>query len=229
MKDFALFGYMVFTVKKVETSTFGDKLKKAREEAGLTRQRVAQLLNIQIKYLERFEEEEIEKLPADVYAKGFLRKYAKILRWEADELISEFEKETKLVQSAKEKNHRSLPELGTRWFTVTPKVLAILLGAIIFIFIIGYLFYQLNILISPPKLEIVQPTNNLTTDKAAIIVKGRTEPQVQLTINGQQIYINEDGSFEQEINLNQGLNLIKIEATNRFAKSRSIIRKILVK
>jgi len=50
-----------------------------------------------------------------------------------------------------------------------------------------------------------------------------------LTINGQPIYINEDGSFSQVINLNQGMNIIKIEATNRFEKSRSETRQILVK
>lgn len=220
---------MVFTVKKVETLTFGEKLKKAREEAGLTRQKVAQLLNIQIRYLQSLEEEEIEKLPSDVYTKGLLRKYARFLNLEPDELITEYEKETGVAQSFREKSHRALPQLRARWFAITPKVLSIVFGSLIFILIIGYLIYQLNVLIGPPRLAIEEPMNNLMIDKTTVAIKGQSEPGVQLTINGQQIYINEDGGFSQEINLNQGMNIIKIEATNRFGKSRSETRQILVK
>lgn len=220
---------MIFTVKKVETTTFGEKLKKAREEAGLTRQKVAQLLNIQIKYLKSLEEEEIEKLPPNVYIKGFLRKYVKLLNLEPNELVAEYEKEAGVAQSFKEKSHRSLPQLRSRWFTITPKVLSIVLGSLVFILIIGYLIYQLNVLIGPPRLTIEEPMNNLVIDKTTIAVKGQSEPGAQLTINGQQIYINEDGGFSQEINLNQGANIIKIEVTNRFGKSRSETRQILVR
>jgi transcriptional regulator with XRE-family HTH domain len=220
---------VVFTVKKVETLTFGEKLKKAREEAGLTRRKVAQLLNIQVKYVHGLEDGENEKLPSDVYIKGLLRKYAKLLNLEPNELIAEYEKENELTQSFKEKSHRSLPQLRARWFAITPKVLSIMLGSLVFVLIIGYLIYQLNILIGPPRLVIGEPMDNLVIDKTTITLKGQSEPGVQLTINGQQIYINEDGSFSQEINLNQGMNIIKIEATNRFGKSRSETRQILVK
>ena len=220
---------MVFTVKKVETLTFGEKLKKAREEAGLTRQKVAQLLNIQIKYLQNLEDEKIEKLPSEVYIKGFLRKYSKLLNLKPDEIVAEYEKEAGLMNSFKEKSHRSLPQLRAHWFTITPKIISIVLSTVVFIIIIGYLIYQLNILIGPPRLVIEEPMNNLMIDKTTIAIKGQSEPGVQLTINGQPIYINEDGSFSQVINLNQGMNIIKIEATNRFEKSRSETRQILVK
>lgn len=219
---------MVFTVKKVETSTFGEKLKKAREEAGLTKQKVAQLLNIQIKYLERLEEEEIEKLPADVYTRGFLKKYAQLLGVEGDDLVAAYEKEIRIVQPLTKKSYRSLPRLQARWFTITPKTLSVILASVLFILIIAYLFYQLNILISPPKLVVEEPIDDLTTDKTTIIFRGQTEPGAQLTINGQQIYINIDGVFEQQINLDLGLNLIKVEATNRFEKSRAVVRQIMV-
>ncbi len=229
VKDFALFVCMVFTAKKVELPTFGEKLKKAREEAGLSKQKVTQLLNIQAKYLEILEQGEIEKMPADVYVKGFLKKYAKILGIDADVLIGEYENEIKIAQHLNKQKHQSLPRLHFRRFTVTPRFLGIIFGIIIFLLVGGYLFYQFNFLISPPKLTIREPIDNLTTDKTTVIIKGQTEPGAKLTINGQPVYINKDGGFEQEVNLNQGLNLIKIEAANRFAKSRAETRKILVK
>ncbi len=216
-------------VKKVEVSTFSEKLKKAREGAGLTKQKVAQLLNIQIKYLDWLEEGQIEKLPAEVYARGFLRKYAKILSVDPAALIDEYEREIKIIQPAAKKEYRSLPKLRERWFAITPKFLSLVLGVLVLVLAATYLLYQLNILISPPKLTVDEPASDLVTDKTVVIIKGKTEPGARLTINGQETYINKDGNFEQEINLSQGLNLINIEAANRFEKKSSIIKKVLVK
>jgi hypothetical protein len=61
------------------------------------------------------------------------------------------------------------------------------------------------------------------------LFKGQAEPGVKLTINGQQSYIDKDGNFEQSISLFQGLNIIKVEAVNRFNKSSSQLRRIMLK
>jgi transcriptional regulator with XRE-family HTH domain len=220
---------MVFTVKKVESSTFGEKLKKAREEAGLTKQKVAQLLSIQSRYIDRLEGEEFEKLPSAVYTKGFLRKYAKYLSLEPENLIREYEKEMKIIQPALEKPLRLLPELRFRRLTITPKTLTFIAGLLIVILVAGYLAYQLDILISPPKLLVSEPSDNITTDKFIITLKGQVTPGVKLTINGQETSIDRSGNFEQEVNLNQGLNVIRVEAVNRFEKKTSVTREILVK
>lgn len=195
----------------------------------MSKQKVTQLLNIQAKYLEILEQGEIEKMPAEVYVRGFLKKYAKILGTDAGTLLGEYENEIKIAQHLNKQKHQSLPRLHFRRFTVTPRFLGVIFGIIIFLLVGGYLFYQLNFLISPPRLIIFEPAGDIAIEKNTIIVKGQTEVGAKLTINGQQVYINKDGGFEQEINLNQGLNLIKIEATNRFAKSRAETKKILVK
>ncbi len=222
---------MVFTAKKVEALlSFGEKLRKAREEAELSKEKVAQLLNIRIKSLERLESGEIEKLPVDVYARGILKKYAKILRMEEGALLADYEKEIKILRHLnKEKQHQSLPVLRSRRFIVTPRTFSLFFLCLILLLVAGYLFYQLYFLISPPALVVFEPAGDLVTQNTAITIKGKTEPGARLTINGQQIYINKDGNFEQAINLNQGLNLIKIEATNRFEKSTSVVRRVMMR
>lgn len=219
---------MVFTTKKVESPTFGDKLKEAREEAGLSKQKVAQLLNIQLRHLEGLEQGDIEKMPADVYAKGLLRKYAKILGVESESLVREYEKEVKIANHLKRGGHQSLPSLRLARFSVTPKFLTAIFGSLLFILAVGYLVYQLNVLISPPKLVIFEPVDNLLTGNSTIVIAGQTESGAQLTINSQQTYIDRDGNFKQEINLNPGINTIEIKAINRFEKSRQESRKILL-
>lgn len=220
---------MVFSIKKVESSTFGEKLIKLREEAGLTKQKVAQLLSIQTRYLERLESGEIDKLPADVYTKGLLRKYAGILSVRPEELINEYEKEIKITKPFQRQFPRSLPELRIPKLTITPKTLFFISGLLVAVLVIGYLAYQLNILISPPSLSLIEPVENISTDKFIIIFKGQATPGTKLTINGQGTNMDRNGNFEQEVNLTRGVNLIRVEAINQFEKKASITREVLVK
>ena len=225
-----LINKMVFNAKKIESAiTFGDKLKKYREDAGLTIEKATQLLNIQAKFLEQLERNEIEKLPADVYSRGFLKKYAKLLDIKTEVLLAEYESEVKISEHLSKNVHQSLPVLRARRFFVTPKTIGILTTIVVFIFVVGYLFYQLSFLMHPPKLTVFEPANDMAAAQSAIVVSGRSEPGVKLTINGQEVYINKDGGFSQEVNLNQGLNLIVISAVNRFGKSSSETRKVLLK
>lgn len=222
---------MVFAAKKVDVSlSFGEKLKKAREGVNLSKEKAAQILNIRVDYLERLECGEIEKLPAGVYIRGILRKYGKLLGIEQEELFTEYEKEARIARHlSKKREHRALPILYSNRFVVTPRVFKLFFLSLIFLTVAGYLFYQLYFLIGPPKLAVFEPAGDLTTSYATVILKGKTEPGVKLTINGELTYIGKDGSFEQAVNLNQGLNVIKVEATNRFGKSSSAVRQIMVK
>lgn len=221
--------FMVFTARPVEElPSFGEKLKKAREEAGLTKEKVAQLLNLPIKYLNYFEAGEIEKLPVGVYAKGFLRKYAKLLEVDEVIFISEYEKETRIIEHLKGRAHQSLPTLPSHKLVITPKTLGWIAGLIIIFLVAGYFFYQIHFLLSPPDLIIFEPADSdFAVSNSLILFKGKTEPGVKLTINGQPAYIDKDGNFQQEINLAQGLNIIKVEAVNRFGKSRAETKRIV--
>lgn len=64
-------------------------LKQARLEAGLTIEDVARALRIKHQYLIAIEEGEMHVLPAKVYAKGYVKKYADYLGIEPDESLFE--------------------------------------------------------------------------------------------------------------------------------------------
>lgn len=224
---------MVFTAKKVEEiPSFSEKLRMAREEGGLSKEKVGQLLNFPVKYLNHLERGELDKLPADVYSKGFLRKYAKVLDIEPDLLVLEFEKEIKIIRHLNKDpgEHQPLPSLRSSRWIITPKILGIGAGIILFLLVIGYLAYQLHFLISPPSLSVFEPAQDLITENSVLLVSGEAELTVKLTINGQIVYVDkDDGSFKQEIILSQGLNVIKIEAANRFGKTNSVMRQVMLK
>ncbi|MBW6187243.1 helix-turn-helix domain-containing protein, partial [Pseudomonas aeruginosa] len=54
---------------------FGDFLKKARVEKGLTLEMISDDIKISVKYLKALEDSNIELFPNEVLASGFLRAY----------------------------------------------------------------------------------------------------------------------------------------------------------
>ena len=84
--------------------TFAEGLKRTREEAGITLQRVSAKTRIDIKFLEAIERGDIDFLP-DLYVKAFIKQYAKVLGLDEEETLQDFliAKEGKQIPSREEK------------------------------------------------------------------------------------------------------------------------------
>ena len=68
----------------------GDTLRKERERQELTIQDIEKGTSIRAIYIEALENGEYDKLPGEVYAKGFVKNYANFLNLDADKLSKEF-------------------------------------------------------------------------------------------------------------------------------------------
>ncbi|RDV84755.1 helix-turn-helix domain-containing protein [Ammonifex thiophilus] len=71
--------------------SLGERLREAREAKGLSVEEVAEATKIRSKYLRALEEEDFELLPGRVYAKAFLRTYARFLGLDEIQLAQEFD------------------------------------------------------------------------------------------------------------------------------------------
>ncbi|ASQ29140.1 hypothetical protein CDQ96_01690 [Borrelia miyamotoi] len=74
---------------------FGDFLKKARVEKGLTLEMISDDIKISVKYLKSLEDSNIELFPNEVLASGFLRAYSEYLGvdvWYVSSLFKEYKK-----------------------------------------------------------------------------------------------------------------------------------------
>ncbi len=67
-------------------------LKERREELGKELQAIAEVTRIKGAYLRSIEEEEFEKLPVEVYTRGYIREYAEFLGIPADIALEPYEK-----------------------------------------------------------------------------------------------------------------------------------------
>ena len=209
-----------FVKKNVGTLTLGERLSKIRSEKRITLSEVSRSTRIQIKYLEYLESGRYEKLPADVYVKGFLRSYAQYLGADENYLIKLYEREKEIHNNIKKENFdkKVFKPIRFSGFSVTPKILV----AIIIVFFVGlgffYLYRELSIFISNPRLVIMEPLDNFSIEEKTIKVEGITEKDSKLFINSQQIIVDENGNFSEVLVLQNGLNKIAVKAVSRFDK-----------
>jgi cytoskeleton protein RodZ len=71
----------------------GQKLQDERLRQGLSLEEIEEETKIRKYYLEALEQENYDVLPPQVYATGFVRKYAKILGLNEDEYSREFKQQ----------------------------------------------------------------------------------------------------------------------------------------
>jgi len=70
--------------------TIGQKLKAAREQKGLSQEEVARAIKIKVCYVAAIEKDQFQNLIAPVYAKGFIKLYAKAVGLDPTPLARQF-------------------------------------------------------------------------------------------------------------------------------------------
>jgi cytoskeletal protein RodZ len=70
----------------------GRELKEAREALGLSLEAVEQETKIRRKYLQALEKEQFDLLPGEVYAKAFLKNYARFLNLDVGEVVDAYDR-----------------------------------------------------------------------------------------------------------------------------------------
>jgi len=215
-----------FIKKSIGTLTLGERLKKLRSERRISLFEVSKHTKIQIKYLEYLEEGKYDKLPADVYVKGFLKNYAEFLIIDSGVLIRLYEKEKEIKKNLeKQKNGGKKPKqskpLKISSFVLTPKIITISAIALLTLGGFFYLYKEVGSFASLPRLVVTSPEQNASVSGNSVLVEGITEKDARLYINDQPILVNDDGKFRENLTLQSGTNFIKILAVNRFEKEAS--------
>jgi len=213
-----------FTKKSVGTLTLGEKLKKLRSEKRFSLNEVSRITRIQAIYLEYLEEGLYEKLPADVYVKGFLRSYADFLGTNEQILIKLYEKEKGIRKNVEESkfpqvNKAVSKPINISAFVVTPQKLAVYIIALLIIAGIAYLYREIGSFSDAPRLIILNPAADAKVENNSLSVEGMTEKDAKLFINDQPILVNDDGKFKENLTLQKGVNTINLKAINKFGKA----------
>src|SRR3989344_4169531 len=134
----------------------GQRLYEERKKNGLTLAQVADATKIREEFLAAIEKSEYGKLPSSSYAQAFVRSYTRFLELPEKETLALFRREF-----AVDKNYDVLPEglfgkkdIPVRKFKIRQVVL---LGILIFILLMGYIFFQYRYAFINPPLNVDSP------------------------------------------------------------------------
>ncbi len=211
----------LFKSKPIKIDTLGDYLKQIREKLNLDIKTVSLLTQIKPGFLENLEAGKYDKLPADVYIRGFIKNLSQVYRIEEKVLVEQFEKEHGFSSE-----YASRAKLYPRQLLLTPRTIFVIATIIIFLGAFGYVASQISSVLTPPKLVINEPSSDQNVSGNSIVIAGNAEIGSEVSINDQAVFLDQNGQFNENVILSEGINQIEITAKNKFNKISKVTRKI---
>ncbi|MBI2463215.1 MAG: helix-turn-helix domain-containing protein [Candidatus Spechtbacteria bacterium] len=217
---------MIQANKTQNILSFGERLKKAREDAGFSVEQLAVRTKIQRKYLERLEAEEFDALPPPVYVRGFVKHWAEACNADKPELLDQFDRINEFFLRARQGEKRlGMPASS---FVITSRPIFYFLGGVAALIITAFFGYQYFILAKQPRIDIFSPqAMEIIVHDQQITITGHAQYAARLTIAGKNANIGRDGNFSIDISLNDGVNTIYIKGSGYNGQSVEVMRKII--
>ena len=97
--------------------------------------------------------------------------------------------------------------------------LGIFLGLIFLSGIAGLAYYNSERLRAGPSIEISIPANGVTVTSPSVTILGTVRNVSFLTLNGRQIYADDQGAIREQVLLAEGYNVLILKGTDRFGRS----------
>ena len=216
-----------------DKNNFTEFLKEKRQGKNISLEKLSEITKIQLYHLEALEAGHFEKLPPSVYRAGIFKRMAKFLGVDEVEFMEAYKKEIELFPAAAPNPSDinfsfqigDAPPKKNYYFILTPNKLIFLGGGLLLLFLSMYIWYQFNFLIGPPNLAIDRK-EDFVTKEDIFLVNGKTDSGIDLTINGEKMYVASNGSFKKEVRLADGVNIVEVKAINSFGKVTKIIRQV---
>lgn len=222
-----------FERKKIEDGVpLGEHLKKSRNGAGISISELSKKINVKQEYLENLEKGEYLKMPGDVFVKNFIIAYANFFNLNLKSVLYLYNQEKKVFKQAEDERmvKRSFIEAAHHKKSFNFAIfIRYLLVVVVVVILLTYLGWEIHNITKPPILELENPKEDMVVEDRSIEIIGKTIPEAEVSINDQVISVSEDGSFTELVNLQSGLNTVKIVAQKKRSRKNTIIREILVK
>lgn len=118
-----------------EGGSFGAWLRRQREAREISLREIAETSKISLRYLEALEQDRFELLPAPLFAKGFLREYAKFVGLDPDEVVNYYLSAIPVEEGTDRHRAPQATTQGVPWMLVAVVVaLAVILGGALWYF-----------------------------------------------------------------------------------------------
>lgn len=212
---------MVFERKKIQAETLSEYLREIRTALHLTPEQAAERVGIKLRFLQALESGEFKQLPPDVYVMGFLRQLAELYAADGALLVEQYKKEKIIVNQMSQRPWRG-PQWATgrlRQLVITPKVISIGVGTAFVLITVAYIIWQVAAINKTPALELYQPKDRELIAGSVVVVRGKTDPDMNVTVNGQTVFVDSNGNFQTQLGIEAGPKQLAIVASNKFDKT----------
>ncbi|MBI2022409.1 helix-turn-helix domain-containing protein [Candidatus Daviesbacteria bacterium] len=209
--------------------TVGQILKDSREAKHYKLEDIEKHTKIRIELLEALESDNYSKLPPSTFIQGFIKNYGKFLGLDIEKLLAVFRRDYESKKHPPIILESFKNPISTRKFNITPQRA---LGVVISLVVLGffvYLWVEYRQFVGAPPLQVESPKEGHTVEIPSVVVSGKTESEVKVKVNEQEIGVDKDGNFREEIKLSSSTNKIEITATSRFGQSSKVERTVFVK
>lgn len=204
------------------------RLKSLREQKGITIEDMSERLKMSKTHILALEECRPHDLPfASIYKKKLVKQYCRIVDADYAALVHQFvEEELETHILPKEEKLYSKKRVYSHWnhLPFFFRLGAVLSVALVFF---GYLGLQIKKIIEPPTLNLFSPVNGMITADANLQIKGQTDKEVKVMINGKEIKNSEQGVFDETLALSPGVNTLVISAEKKHGKTTTETRYVV--
>lgn len=188
------------------------RIQALRNATHISLPELAQRTRIPLHHLQALESCEYHKLPEGIYRKAMIQKVLKALDTNPLEFTSAFEESTPTPDKPQWKE-RLTTKYSFSFFARTAIVLLVM-GAIG-----SYLGVHLYGLLRSPELVINSPTEGQVVSTPQVTIKGKTDLNASIQINGIEVLATNTGEFVQIVPLHEGTNEVAIRAQKKFGGS----------
>lgn len=203
--------------------TVGQILKEARLNKNISLIKLENLTKIKKEFILLIEKNDWDKLPDFPVVSGFVKNLAMALDINAQNVNAVLRRD----YVPKKLSINPKPDIESK-FSWSPKLTFIISIGTLILLVLGYLGLEYSRFKSPPNLEISAPVENEIILTPKVSIKGKTATDVNLTVNNQQIIVDQDGNFVGEIEITKETQNLEFVAISRSGKVTKISRKIKV-
>jgi cytoskeletal protein RodZ len=201
----------------------GELLLMARERKGIDLARAERETKIRARHLAALEAGDFSALPAQVYAKGFLRNYATYLELDAEEMLARWRREVDQPASGEVPRVKPPPQPITapgRGLKFTGGLfVAFVLATVVFLFV-GYIGLQLVRFTQNPAVELNGPSiRQLQPGAERLVLSGTATPNAIVTASGADDLVRTTtatprGAWTLDLPVSKGQNTFTIVTTD---------------
>lgn len=209
--------------------TIGQILKETRETKLYTLEDVEKSTKIRKELLQALEADDFSKLPPVTFIQGFIKNYGRFLGLDAVKLLAVFRRDFEASKHPPKIMESFSKPLGNKKILLTPSRLIGIIVALIIISFFAYLWVEYRQFVGAPTLEVSSPGEQQTVEVTSVLVEGKTDPEAKVMVNNQEVGVDKEGHFKEEVKLSSSTNIITVTSSSKFGQTAKVERTVFVK